>query len=271
MSRKPVAEMSGLGWTAEIVHPKFADKDPAQVARGIARRLSAAVSPRQRHLSALIRSEALMKAHFSQVLSEASKQGGVLVQIGAHDGAFDDPLNKFIPNFDKALLVEPQSAQFSVLKARHEHSQNVTLKRVAIAQEAGTLILHRAITPHIPEFGSAIASTDKAQVEREIKRNLGLRAFRLATIVQEEVPSIKMSELLNSELPGITPTVLASDTEGQDALVVRGVVSEMGLTPPVIHYEHLHLSEADSTQVSRELNAIGYMISSTHKDTLAVL
>src|SRR5690606_37016662 len=121
------------------------------------------------------------------------------------------------------------------------------------------------------EFGTAIASKNSEQVLSEVERCLGKSSLSKTQIEQEVVPAVTMAELLSSELSDPnTLTILASDTEGSDAVVVKGALAECGIKPPIILYEHLHVPATDNQELVRELGALGYQLSSSHKDTLAV-
>ncbi|MDZ7785528.1 MAG: FkbM family methyltransferase [Candidatus Saccharibacteria bacterium] len=271
MLERTTTEIPGLGWT-EKLHPKFAEKSPGQAMHGAARRIVSIGDPRRRALFQLEKDEAELRGYFAKVLEEVAEGGDTMMQIGAHDGSFDDPFSALVPSFKRAVLVEPQAEQFKKLQERYKDVSSVILRREAVAATSGSIVLHRAAIDSAAEFGSAIAATDPEQVQSEIKRCLGYRAVRKVVLEKEEVPATTMAALLADTMPdGASLTMLASDTEGSDALVVRGAVGEHGLRPPVIQYEHLHVDQTTSRELTGELSAIGYQLTKTHKDTLAVL
>lgn len=298
------AELPGLGWL-EGVDPRFAAKTIGQLANGVTvraanshvpgSRLLGKVDPRleARTIGQLADSLSLRTANYqvykrmrriaisdqaanaamAKVVSEKAPDVSTFVQIGAHDGVFDDPFNELITqNGWSALLVEPQRGVFQALEVKYAGSQNVRCLRAAVGSSCGTLTLHRALLGgDRADFGTAIAAGDPGQVRAEIERCVGRRAARKAKLETEDVPMLTLSAILDSgEIDGVD--FLASDTEGYDATVVRDALSECGLRPPLLQYEHLHLEPAVQSQVLAELACRGYeTVTGHHKDTLAYL
>lgn len=267
---RSVSEYPAFGWT-EKVHPKCAEKSPLEAAQGVVRRVVNVTNPRARQLFKLERQDAAARLYMQDVLSGIADDVELFVQIGAHDGSFDDPFAEYVDRFQKSILVEPQQELFDKLSVKYADSERISVRRAAIAESCGILTLFKAATESVPEFGTAIAALSEQQVKGEIRRCLGRKALSRARITVEDVPAITMVELLNDELAQSRHlTLLASDTEGSDALVVEGVVRELGLRPDVIAYEHLHVPEITNKVLRSELAAMGYSLTSTHKDTLAV-
>lgn len=267
---KPLAELPFLGWTQKI-HKKLGELTPSQVAivaMGRAERFVLSPdSSRHRLLKADKAASALLKS----VVESRAQDGLQFVQIGAHNGEFDDPFADFIAtNNWRALLVEPQPHLYKQLDERYRDNPAVSCANVAISDKAQPMTLWRAEVEGYAEFGAAIASMNKQQVEREVRRNLGTYMLHKTTFVPEVVPAIPLGELFDAH--NITPDSIdffACDTEGHDATIVKSLIQDVGATPPLIQWEHFHVNPLDVAQTEQNLVGLGYQMVKTHKDVLA--
>lgn len=271
---RPMADIPGFKWT-EKLDPRFSEKTPQDVLRGINLRASTMFDKRSRSLRRLAANEGPAVEKINSTIRAIATDVRTHVQIGAHDGSFDDPFAAFIREFDwRAVLVEPQKDVYERLSSRYADSQRVRTVRSAVSDQAGELILYKAMldVSERQEFGTAIAATNPDQVRSEVKRCLGSRGLKSMTIVPEVVPSVTPAQLLDDL--GVAPTdvtIFATDTEGHDARIVRAMLSETDLVPQIIQYEHLHTQPAEAYEVDRNLGQLGYELTKTHKDTFASL
>lgn len=272
MFETPVAELPGLGWTPKI-DSRFAVRTLGDAARRL--HLHGRESRRQAELVRIQLCDQPVTAEMSKIIEEISgaEPDFKLMQIGAHNGSFDDP---FVERIEEqawsAILVEPQVRPFEELAARHAANPDVECVHAAIGAAAGSMTLWRADLQEQPEFGSAIASTKPDQVRREVRRCLGSSAARSVQLVKEEVPVITLDELFDrtSTAPD-SIGLFATDTEGYDAHIVRSLISDYQVRPPIIQWEHLHVDAAETAQLNSGLGQIGYNVLQTHKDTLAYM
>lgn len=263
---RPITEIPGCGWL-ERFDPKLAIYDPWEVVGGFFRHHST-----QRLMNfALQESDKPVEAEINELIeSVAATSPFTFVQIGAHNGQFEDPFLSFLEKYDwNTLLVEPQLNLYAALSGLHSDRPNVAVARTAIGEETGQLILWRALHRGYGEFGQAIASPDREQVEREVRRCLGNYMMRMTEFSSETVPCTTLAELFvryDIDPKGID--LFATDTEGFDATIVKQLL-DMGAEPPAIHYEHYHVAKQQRSELEKRLTGMGYQMLRTHKDTFA--
>lgn len=263
---RPVAEIPGLGWLDKI-DPKMRIYDPWEIVGGFLRRHST-----QRWLNFRLQEWDMPTEGYinSKIGKIAGKQPFQFVQIGAHDGRFEDPFAWFLENYSwQALLVEPQTELHARLSAKYEDNPNITCARAAISENGGEMTLWTATHRGYEDFGKAIASPDIEQVKKEARRCLGNYMMRLTDFSSETVPTVALAELL--EVNGINPQsidLFATDTEGFDGTIVQQLL-DMGARPIAIHYEHFHVPLTAVELMDAQLQSEGYSLVKTHKDTFA--
>lgn len=196
---------------------------------------------------------------------------GAVLQIGAHDGVMDDPVHASILRWKlPALLVEPMPDFFARLQANYASQSGVAFENVAVSTSRGEATLYRLANDRaLPAWAHGMASFNR-QVILEHKdwpelRNLDLEKL----IVNVRVPVLTVADLL-AKHPALGPIlVLQIDTEGHDYQVLRSAVAA-GCLPPIINYEHAHLSYDDSVAARELLTQHGYGFHTDENNTLAV-
>ena len=135
-----------------------------------------------------------------------------IVQIGAFDGEFHDPLSSvFLTHQDAtALLVEPQPQAFERLRERFAGQHDVLLENVAVSNEDGTAFLY---LPFETEC-SPLASLDRNHLSR-----FGVGTDKIGTC---EVKTLTMKSLLTKHRFHKID-ILQIDTEGQDYNILKQV------------------------------------------------
>jgi len=120
---------------------------------------------------------------------------------------------------------------------------------------------------HLPDWAHGLASFDKSVLLKH-KDWPGVGSDFEDLIETVSVPVVTVRDLLDSH-PMLAPVlVLQVDTEGHDLEVIRSAV-EAGCLPPLINYEHKHLSLGDQAACRRLLAAEGYSFQSSLVDTIA--
>jgi FkbM family methyltransferase len=217
----------------------------------------------------LTRQEAGVKLLIDRLLSSAGT-APLLLQIGAHDGQFDDPFKTYIDNNDwRAVLVEPQDQIFERLSNYHNGNPRIRCVQTAISDTGDPITLFAAQGIGNEEFGSAIACTNPEQIRQEVRRCMGSKAVKSLQITSSTYPTLTIPELL--EQVSVAPSeidVFATDTEGYDARIVKQAIVE-GVRPPFIQWEHLHVDPQAAEEVNTNLRSLGYHSLRTHKDTFA--
>lgn len=262
---KPVAELPGMTWT-ENVHPRFAEIQPSEVLTSLVQHYSI----RRLHDRQIRRAdEAPLRYIHRQIEKIADKKDFLFMQIGAHNGTYDDEFRQYLERYPwRAILIEPQSEPFNQLAELYDGRPNTTTIRVAVAAEPSCIHLWKATGCGDMEFGTAIASTDIEQVRREIKRCLGKKALKNTVTELESVAATTLDELLSTRAMAENIDLFVCDTEGQDPGIVNQLLDIGGL-PLAIQYEHFHAAPQEITALDTRLTGLGYGLTKTHKDTFA--
>lgn len=212
-----------------------------------------------------------------------------VVQVGANDGKWNDPIHAFLMQeraSTRVLLVEPQPEIAAILSGTYRGHGGATILQGAIAVEAGELVLYRVrpsiwdatAMPYLEEAPryrapSGFASTDRSHVERHI-RHLRWRSTGGAVPVAEALEELRVEARtfsdLRAEYPDAFPIdVLQVDVEGiDDDLVVSALDS--GIFPNLINFEALHLTTGRMADVRSRLESCGYRCTITGPDLLAI-
>jgi FkbM family methyltransferase len=196
---------------------------------------------------------------------------GAILQVGANDGLYDDPVHEIISEHGvAAILVEPLPDLFAKLVRNYEGRENIRFENCAVGAQAGEATIYRikAEATHLPEWAQALASFDKSVLLKH-RESLGLHKSELEKLIEVvRVPVVTIAELVKKH-PQIGRFVaLQVDTEGHDFVIVKSAV-EGGFLPPVIGYEHRHLNYADQAACRELLAAHGYAFWTGDFDTLA--
>lgn len=273
-----MAELPMLHWTCHV-DERFARYPLSRIAMGVVTRgdrmLYKAAYPHQKSLDAKIAEDPKKIARIQAIIGKIADTGVRLVQIGAHDGQFDDPLSYHIQqNHWRALLVEPQIEAFQHLEQRYSGIDNVQPVNIAVAEQAGVLTLYKALLQgDLASQGTAIASTNKQQVRREAMRNAGLVRGGLAKIVTEQVPTLTLPQVLDTyNFDPKSIDFFACDTEGYDATIMNQLFRDTDAKPALVQWEHLHLDADTADTIARVARVDrGYELITTHKDTFGYL
>lgn len=190
----------------------------------------------------------------SSIKSERLK----IVQIGAFDGEFHDPLSSVFLNHQDAaaLLVEPQPQAFERLRDRFAGRHDVLLENVAIANRDGTAPLYLPLETEC----SPLASLDRNHLSR-----FGLGSDSIGT---RSVRTLTMKSLLTKHRFHDID-ILQIDTEGQDYNILKQVF-DLSITPLVVNLESAHLSKYERLKLRSELSERGYQYVDADVDTFAV-
>jgi FkbM family methyltransferase len=193
----------------------------------------------------------------------AKHGAGAILQIGANDGLMDDPIHEVVVELKlPALLVEPLPDMFEQLKRNYEGHPDIRFENCAIGGRGGIADLYRVKgdATHLPFWARGLASFNEAVI---LKNGIPKKYFEKVS-----VPVLTIRQLLSKHDDIRRFLVLQVDVEGHDFIVVKSAV-EAGLLPPIINYEHQHLSLSDQFACRELLSVNGYSFSSNTTDTIA--
>lgn len=211
----------------------------------------------------------IMQLLVERALSSSGE--GAIIQIGANDGVFDDPIRNVIISLHlQAILVEPLPDLFEKLVLNYKDTQRVSFENVAIGSRPGQADIFR-VSPTatgLPKWIQGVASFDKAVILNQRGRS-GVRGKNIEPHIEAiPVPVITVSQLLERHPEVGSILALQIDTEGHDFVVVKSAF-DAGCRPNIISYEHKHLSYHDQVACREMLSGSGYSICSIGQDTIA--
>ena len=188
-----------------------------------------------------------------------------IVQIGAHTGDLNDPVERAIRTLGlSAILVEPQRREFDALTAHYADQPQVILERAALAHEPGDATLFK-VRPEFwtehkfpAESASQISSLNREQIGAavEIFGGARLRKDEAAYLDSEIVPALTLASLLAKH--GVARIdMLQIDAEGFDFEIIKMIDWDTA-APAMINYETLHLSVEDRQAAWSLLRDKGY-------------
>lgn len=207
----------------------------------------------------------------------AAKPDFTFVQIGAHEGKEGDPLRDCIRALVlRGVLVEPQPGPFAALRANYADQPQLSFEQAVIAEEDGTARFYR-VDPQFwrrhglnPGSDSEISSLKPEQIRFHVELFGGAKlAEREAEyLAWDDLPALTLATLLAKHgLPA--PDLVQIDAEGFDYDIVRMI--DWSRPPALVHYETVHLGEADRIACWNLLRAKGYRLHATDSyNTLAI-
>lgn len=212
-----------------------------------------------------------------------------VIQIGANDGFWNDPIHAFLMREAQAtnvLLVEPQPEIAAILAKTYVNHPSVAIFEGAVSREPGDIVLHRirpelweaTVMPYLKDAPayrapSGFASSKREHVEQHAQK-LRWRSNGEPVSLDEaleliHVPTRTLSGLSAMYEHVFPVDVLQVDVEGlDDQLVLSSLESE--IFPRIINFEAAHLNRSQSLAIRTKLKAVGYRLLDTGSDLLAV-
>lgn len=208
-----------------------------------------------------------------------------IVQVGANDGINSDPLEQFLSahrDSVSCVFIEPQELPLRILQEHHAAATDFAYVRAAVSP-SGTLRLYTVASSAWPDLNvdyadpkwpdyrapSGIASAHRERVRDWLTRHYAGQASVDNLIEAHDVPSAPLAQLLRENGWTDGPQVLQIDTEGYDDEVLYASSIDTYL-PWLINYEHVHLDQARRQRCEEHLTDLGYRLTDTGQDTLAV-
>jgi FkbM family methyltransferase len=212
-------------------------------------------------------------------------QGHVrVVQVGANDGVFNDPLHSFLMQHryeTSVLLIEPQPYLIPILSDNYKNHPAHFVANLAVGQP-GTLSLYAVdeqcwldcVVPYADGWPPYRAPTGITSGEREYVLEWLRRHYKGAMAIEDAVvafttKSMPLIDLITHAQFELPVDVLQVDTEGFDDEVLYHSSLDH-LAPKIINFEHTALSSARLRKLATALTGMGYVLQSTTTDTLAI-
>lgn len=205
-----------------------------------------------------------------------------IVQVGANDGAINDPLYEFVRQHadrTQIVLVEPQPLLRPYLSENYSFHPNATIVSCAVGPE-GSLHLY-AVAPHVwpllkvpyargwPPYRapSGVTSPSRDHVARWLSRHL--KNYDVDAAIEEHVVRCLPLTALLRESAMRRVDVLQVDAEGfDDEVIYHSMTPE--LRPTIVHFEASALSRDRFDRLARFLADQHYVLHASGRDCLAV-
>lgn len=198
------------------------------------------------------------------------------IQVGAFDGQTFDPLARYVKRYRlSGALIEPQQRPFSELKAHYRDNPQLSLYNAALAENVGYKTFYRVSDEKgvLPAWSQQLGSFKRENI---IKHDNEIAAYGIAAVpeiasyvIEEQVPCITFDLVLDES--GMDHVDLVQiDVEGFDFEVIT-LFPFYRMTPAIIRYEHMHMSDDTRRSCFEFLKQKGYRFVTEFADTVAYL
>jgi FkbM family methyltransferase len=201
-------------------------------------------------------------AHY--VASRRDPRPFFFLQVGAHDGVMEDPLrNHVLRGQWHGILVEPQGLPFGRLVENYAGHDGLTFINAAISEHSGPKTLY-AIQDEAGATLEALSGT--ASFRRETlegpHRKVGPAGSRIGSV---EVMCKTFADVL-ADVAYLD--LLEIDAEGYDLELLK-LFDFSRIKPPIVRFEHRHLSAEERDEAVELLADHGYRMAREEYDTTA--
>jgi FkbM family methyltransferase len=208
-----------------------------------------------------------------------------IVQVGANDGSFNDPVNAAVHSFKdqtRILLIEPQAELIPILTRNYSAHPGAFFYKGAIGPRQD-LILY-SIRPEywkecdvpyarnwpVYRAPTGVTSADRSHVEDWAKRHYKGQKQLSAIIQEQTVQSLPLGQVLIQVGFGRNVDILQVDAEGYDDVVIyNSRIDE--ILPRLIRFESHSLSKEKLQRLTDYLVEKGYCMYARGGDGMAVL
>lgn len=199
-----------------------------------------------------------------------------VVQVGANDGKFGDPVFKSIKQYAcRVMLIEPQPWLIEQLRSNYsDFDGEAVVENIAIGTKKGQIPFHvlkrESWEQYLKRAGghpSLISSADRSQVIKRVSTRLGLDRQAAEGVIESiDVPVEPLLEVLTRHKFD-NLDVLQIDCEGWDFEVIKSIGD---IRPPIINFESANLTDEAWHGFLRWSKENDYGFLRTGMDTLAL-
>lgn len=205
---------------------------------------------------------------FHQLLKERARgKKFTFVQIGAHDGKRDDPINRYIKKYKwKGLLVEPVPRYFDDLRKTYRDQSGLKFANYAVGKKSGIASIY-GVSERAPWWMWQLVRTKDSFSKKVLLRRTWYIPGLANYVEEKKVKTAKLGQLLRSYGIGHV-NLMVVDTEGYDYEVLKQVEMTKS-SPDMILLEHMHLSSTDCQSAWALLVEHGYVVTNDRQNTFA--
>lgn len=197
-------------------------------------------------------------------LLAAAGEKPYFVQIGANNGIdFDDLYWSVVEHDLPGIAVEPVPDYSASLEHAYSRQPEVVPIRAAIHPTAEQMTIYRVKPERVTvKWQHGLASFDRDHLV--VRHHIAADA-----ILEEGVSCLSFSALLTQIPEGRTIDILAIDTEGFDAEILK-MIDFDALRPKIIRFEAHHMTADQLQHWTSRLRALGYNVRMDGLDCLAL-
>ncbi len=199
---------------------------------------------------------------------EGNTEEFFFIQIGANDGAYRDPIHKYVKKYKwPGILVEPVPAYFKALRQNYVGNDQLIFENAAIGDIDGSRKLYRVNDQAklIARWYRGIASFNKAHLIRH--------RFAFANIekniIEEDVKCLTLASLMKKHKVKKVD-LLVMDVEGYEFNIIQQIQA-LSVKPLVIIFEHRHMPFQQLEVCDGSLKQLGYEVTYSIDDGIAIL
>lgn len=207
----------------------------------------------------------------------AVKNPFTIVQVGANDGKYNDPIYDFVRDNQERTqiaLIEPQEELIPYLEENYSYHSYADIYSGAIGLENGSFELYRIKKEHWGAVDAGygddwsdyrvptgVTTSDQQQLAKWVSENIQSNRHPNEIIEQYSVEMVRPSSILKkSEMDSVC--LLQVDTEGMDDEVVYSFFKE-DIYPNIINIEIKHLSGPDQDQLKKHYQIMDIKFTTT--------
>ena len=209
-----------------------------------------------------------------------------IVQVGANDGKYNDPIYDFIKEYKdrtNIILVEPQKELISHLEDNYSYHPSSEVYNKAIGTDESKIRLYRVKREYWdkldvdygenwPDYRAptGVTTSNREQLVTWVSEHVQTKSQPDEIIEEYNVDISKPETVLNRSKIMDEVHLLQVDTEGMDDEVVYAFFEDE-IYPSVINIESKHLSESQQGKLKKKLARRGYEVYNyTASETLAL-
>ena len=197
-----------------------------------------------------------------------------IVQVGANDGKYNDPLYEFVKenkNNTNIILIEPQERVVPYLKENYEYHPSTEILNKAVGNEQDTSIqLYRIKTKYWgnisikndwPDYRTPTGATtgNRDRLIQWVSKNIKSDSKPEQIIEEFEVQVVKPGDVIDQSDIMKEVQVLQVDAEGMDDKIVYSFFED-GICPNIINIENTELNGNREAEYEKTLSKHGYNI-----------
>jgi len=201
------------------------------------------------------------------------------VQVGAHDGAYDDPIVQIRNRYPQwsGILLEPQEKIYKKLFANLVNSERFKLLNKALSESDGDQTLYK-ISFSQENWATGLASFNKNSIIKSIENGYVERMAQthgdvLPKDIQDYIAEDKVSTISFKSLISLfvkEPDCIIVDTEGYDFIIVNRLLDH-NINPAIWWFEYSYMSIGELEKIIKRLKGLKYKVKRSQWDIFAYL